>query len=1740
MFYTNRSNGRWARASLPLALGLGLTLALLWAVMPRLAVEAQVVNPGFTVDQDDHRTNTPSEPHIRLEKNEAYYNAAGVVITEVTSLFVDSNEAWNRYQSGELDTIIPSGSVLGEIKASQVYSPQLHVYPWPCTYSYGFSNDVPPFDDPLVRAAFASAIDRQRLISETLMGDQLPALTFTPPGVFGHVDGYAAGIGRPYSPTLAMDLLTASGYAGEPPITLMFNTSPSHQAIAEAIRQMWIETLGITVTLQDLDNDSYLRLLREGSATERPGVWRLSWCSDYPDANNWHEDALGWWGAGVRYSNPDYFTLVEAAARETVPATRLDLYRQAETYLVMTDTAIAPLYYYVNHRLTRPDLARTYRPFGGQHLDEWSFTGDPRPLKVAWGSPSTLDPALSQDWDYVEQLFLGLTDFDETGNVVPELATGWDVSPDARVYTFTMRSDAFWTDGNPVTAYDVEYGVLRSLDPATGSLYGPYLLGVIENAQAYNQGSITDPDLVGVEALDATHVRFMLNASAAYFPVIAGLAPARPQPRWAIEAHGCGWTAPENIVTNGPYKLVAWEGPPYLRINKGADGEPGAGLEFVFNIAYWNDGATPAENTVITDTMLSGATYITDTSPFTHTGSGTTGDPIVWHLGTLPAHSCGQFDAFVQVTAAVSETITNRAQIATSNPNDQGDPGEKESEWSGHVRWPWMRVNYGHDWVGADYPAGHTFWITVTDSVGTVKATAEITSTPGGGWDGDGFQTEWDDWTPEQPDIEPGDWVYFQADDDYSNAILVGTIEGAVDVEDDSVTGPVYATWFTETLDVECHAWGAPGGAPGKSSTAAPDGSVPYFCQWDPVTEWDVLPGQDVAVMYLEPDGDRVINVFHEPAPDMRVEKWVEGNDQVTPGGPAVFNIRYRNEGDAVAQTILLTDTLPANTTYVTDTSGFPANVGAGLVTWTLGPLDPDEEEEFLLVLTNTGSPSDTLRNEVDIYTLYDSDDGDNHAEAEVHVTDEQPDLYVNKYPNPGDPAPGQTFLWEINYGNNGPVASGPVVLTDTLPNGTNVVSWYSQNGYDLWTDVSTTGNQLVLTAPAIPGHWGDRIILRLLVDPGMPVGTQLTNRVEITTANEANPDDNWHLRDDVWVRGPRWEAGIYKNFGWGRLVPGGEVGYNVHFRNHGNMATQVWVTDTLPAGTSLIEVWAWIGPDYVPFPPDTIVGETIAWDVGVLEPGEWYDMDIRLAIDEAVAPNTVITNCATIAIAGDDEYADNDVSCVVETVREPGPNLRVWKDYWWNWEGQLQYEIHFENTGTERLENVWITDTYPASTSLANWWPNYHRWITATNYPAQGQIVFWVEEIHPGDTGRINLEVDLDGSIIGTQGLAFTNTVAAPIPGDVYPADNDYEMIAYTGPDLYTEKWISDGEPRPGARITFTVRCGNRNLWPWEVSGGATTRLVERMPAGMRYVTSVWPDGNPHTPFFYDPATGLIMWDMGRLGSDDHRWFYLVVDLDADLEGDDVLLNQLEFQEWPVVDIDPNPEDNTFIYSVAVLQPKFAVGKVYESNRVAGTVVTYTLTVTNVGHEAGTNVVLSDTLPAGLTYGGGDGSLAGNDVTWTFGSIAPNGGTATGWFWGTLTCSADQTVSNEHYRVVSSDQGITTPDGDPVSFTTVAPTLSPAFDQSATEVIIGETIYFTDTSTTDGTSILAWAWDFGDGQTGSGATASHTYDALGTYTVTLTITDACGFSDSVSVPGAVTIAPRRIYLPIILKNETP
>ncbi len=170
----------------------------------------------------------------------------------------------------------------------------------------------------------------------------------------------------------------------------------------------------------------------------------------------------------------------------------------------------------------------------------------------------TLDPQLNQDvsgFHVIRDLFEGLLSQDAKGGLVPGAATGYAASDGNTTWTFTLREDARWSNGDPVTAHDFVYAWRRAVDPATASPYGWYLeLTEMVNAKAILAGE-RDPADLGVRAVDDHTLEVKLTTPLPYFPAMTTYATLFPAHRATIEAHGADWTAPGNMVSNGAYVL---------------------------------------------------------------------------------------------------------------------------------------------------------------------------------------------------------------------------------------------------------------------------------------------------------------------------------------------------------------------------------------------------------------------------------------------------------------------------------------------------------------------------------------------------------------------------------------------------------------------------------------------------------------------------------------------------------------------------------------------------------------------------------------------------------------------------------------------------------------------------------------------------------------------------------------------------------------------------------------------------------------------------------------------------------------------------------------------------------------------------------------------------------------------------------------------------------------------------------
>ncbi len=204
-------------------------------------------------------------------------------------------------------------------------------------------------------------------------------------------------------------------------------------------------------------------------------------------------------------------------------------------------------------------------------------------LRVAsMGEPASLDPhKVSGTWEnyVVGDMFVGLTTENPKAEPIPGVAESWTVSEDGKTYTFKLRESS-WSDGTPMTANDFVFSMQRILDPETAAEYAS-LLYIIEGAEAVNKGE-AKPESLSVKALDDQTLEIKLSGPAPYFLALLTHYTAYPVPKHVIEKVGKEWTKPQNMVVNGPYKLVEWIPNTHVKLTK--------------NDKYWDAASLSLDN----------------------------------------------------------------------------------------------------------------------------------------------------------------------------------------------------------------------------------------------------------------------------------------------------------------------------------------------------------------------------------------------------------------------------------------------------------------------------------------------------------------------------------------------------------------------------------------------------------------------------------------------------------------------------------------------------------------------------------------------------------------------------------------------------------------------------------------------------------------------------------------------------------------------------------------------------------------------------------------------------------------------------------------------------------------------------------------------------------------------------------------------------------------------------------------
>ncbi|MBB1226196.1 MULTISPECIES: peptide ABC transporter substrate-binding protein [Pantoea] len=171
--------------------------------------------------------------------------------------------------------------------------------------------------------------------------------------------------------------------------------------------------------------------------------------------------------------------------------------------------------------------------------------------------PASLDPLKAvglPEIQVIRDLFEGLTNQDAQGKIVPGVAQSWS-SSDNKTWVFTLRNNARWSNGDPVTAQDFVYSWQRLVDPKNSSAFAWFAgLSGIQNAVAITKGEMT-PDKLGVVAQSKNQLKVTLDRPVPWFPALVANVALFPVPQKIIAQRGDSWTSPGKLVGNGAYQL---------------------------------------------------------------------------------------------------------------------------------------------------------------------------------------------------------------------------------------------------------------------------------------------------------------------------------------------------------------------------------------------------------------------------------------------------------------------------------------------------------------------------------------------------------------------------------------------------------------------------------------------------------------------------------------------------------------------------------------------------------------------------------------------------------------------------------------------------------------------------------------------------------------------------------------------------------------------------------------------------------------------------------------------------------------------------------------------------------------------------------------------------------------------------------------------------------------------------------
>ena len=967
-----------------------------------------------------------------------------------------------------------------------------------------------------------------------------------------------------------------------------------------------------------------------------------------------------------------------------------------------------------------------------------------------------------------------------------------------------------------------------------------------------------------------------------------------------------------------------------LRVTKIGPDSAAAGTRVTYALQLRNDGPSAAEGVIFTDSLPPNATLVD-----VPTGATLSARVLTWDLGPLQAGTQRTFAVEVDIPSGNVGVLRNAA-AATSVTPDPSPASRLAVTNTSIVRASDLEIlKMGPDSVLAGTQATYTL---VVHNRGPSDAVSVLVR-----------------------DSLPSNATFVSATD--GGILAAGVVDWPVIpalVAGDSAV-------FQTTVAVAPSEVGA---LENRASAAA--------ASRDPTPSNDSVTIQTPIVVYAD------------------LEAIAEAPPTVVAGTQLVLTSGVRNHGPSDASAVVVTDTLPAGVTFVSATGGGTA--AAGVVTWPVIPtLIPGDSARYdVTVLVPPSATGLATHTAAVASTTLDPGPMANAASAATMVNT-LADLNVAKA-GPASDTAGTVAAYSIVVRNDGPSDAPGVVVVDTLPSGAAAVT--ASDGGTVSAGVVTWPAVAILAA-------GDSLIrtVQLTLDPA---ATGVATNVARASSGVTDPDTLDDRAAVVTTLLLRADLGLVKT-GPAAGVAGQNVVYTLTATNAGpSTATGVVVTDTLPAGATFVSATG----------GGTASAGVVTWPPATIAPGSTAQVQLTVLIDPA--RTTPLSNAAGVTSAVVDPIlTDNAVTLSTPVQVSSDVGLSITGPTTATAGTNVTWTLTAANAGPSTATGVVLTDTLPTGVSF----------VSATGGgTAAGGVVTWptVAAIAPGATAVRTVTVLVGAGVTGAlQNIgAATSTSPDPVATDNRAV---HTTTATASSDLSVAK-SAQAVDTAGTTTSWTVQATNAG--PSTATG---VIVSDTLPAGVTGVTAT--GGGT-----YSAVGNVVTWPtVASLASGASTPVYTVT---ATIPGAATgsLTNVARVNATTT---DPTPaNDRQLATTTLVAAADLSVTKTGQAVDTAGTTTTWTVQATNAGPSTATGVVVSDTLPAGVTgvtaSNGGTYSAVGNVVTWpTVATLASGASTAAYTVTATIPPTATGSLTNR--ARVNATTGDPTPGNDrSVSVTSV------------------------------------------------------------------------------------------------------